>query len=206
MNFLRKPGVSRHFVITTVTFADHGAVQRDLQELRHDLATAGADMRNGFHASSDQQHVRDQVFDVLAGHDFAVDATICDKPKAAPPLRQTSVDFYRSAWFWHMQRVVPDRCLPTNELLVIAAEINVNAKRAAYHDALRVAMERAAPGTPYLTAFWPAATDLCIQAADHCGWAIFRKWENRDERSYRHIADRIGREYDLFRRGTTEYY
>lgn len=200
-------GITRYFLITTAVFRDHGALQADFQELRHDLAAEGIDRPAGFHASSDPQPIRDRVFDVLAAHEFAIDVTVFEKSKANPLLYASLVDFYRSAWFWHLRRVIPDRCLPAPELLVVAAELRTNATRRAYYEALRTAMtDVEASETAYETAFWPASTDLCIQAADYCGWAVFRKWESGDTRSYRLIEDRVGREYDLFARGTTHYY
>ncbi|MQC17481.1 MAG: hypothetical protein DWG80_00205 [Chloroflexi bacterium] len=206
LTFSRGPSITRYFYLTTVAFADHGAVQADLQELRHDIAAGGFDRQKGLHATSDPQWIRNRVFDVLSGHDFAVDTTIFDKPKANPRQRPDPATFYRFAWIWHLQRVIPDRCLPTPELLVVAAEISLNAKRQAYHQALKAAMQQVSPQTVFEAASWPAATDLCTQAADYCGWAVLRKWESGDTRSYARIAKKIGREYDLFQRGTTEFY
>lgn len=67
-------------------------------------------------------------------------------------------------------------------------------------------MREVAPQTRFEAASWPASTDLCIQAADYCSWAVLRKWEGGDRRSYARIANKIGREYDLFQRGTVTYY
>jgi len=201
-----RAGVSKFFVLTTVLFRDHGALQADLQELRHDLAAEGYDLRRGFHASEDPQRIRDRVFDVLSRHDFCVDATVFEKAKANPSLRRDEVEFYGSAWFLHLRQVLPSRCLPAPEVLVVAAEINVSAKREAYLTSIRRAMRRVSPETAYEAAFWPASSDLCVQAADYCSWAIFRKWERGDLRSYRLIAERIDREYDMFASGGTRYF
>ena len=57
-----------------------------------------------------------------------------------------------------------------------------------------------------MTHFCPAATDPCIQVADYCAWAIQRKWELDDDRSYVLIADHITAEYDLFKGGNEHYY
>jgi hypothetical protein len=206
MTFARGPGITRYFYLTTVVFLDHKSLLGELQELRHDLAAQGHDRRHGFHATSDPQWIRDLVFDVLCKHDFAVDVTIFDKAKAAPSIRSTELDFYRFAWFWHMRRVLPDRCLPAPGLLLVAAELSVRAKRSAYHGPVQAAMSAVAPRTAYETAFWPSSTDLCLQAADYCSWAVLRKWERADVRSYDLIADRIGREYDLFQRGGITHY
>ncbi len=54
--------------------------------------------------------------------------------------------------------------------------------------------------------FWPSATDPCLQLTDYCTWAIQRKWEKGDSRSYDMIKNRITYEYDMFRKGTSYYY
>jgi hypothetical protein len=56
------------------------------------------------------------------------------------------------------------------------------------------------------TTFCPAAADPCVQIADYCAWAIQRKWERADERSYRLIAGKIDHEYDLWARGTVHQF
>ena len=53
---------------------------------------------------------------------------------------------------------------------------------------------------------WPAASDPCLQVADYCCWAIGRKWERGDTRSYDLIATKIQSEFDLFRRGAARHY
>jgi hypothetical protein len=51
-----------------------------------------------------------------------------------------------------------------------------------------------------------AAADPGIQVADYCAWAIQRKWERGDARSYDLIADKIDHEHEVWRGHTTTYY
>jgi len=41
---------------------------------------------------------------------------------------------------------------------------------------------------------------------DYCTWAIQRKWERNDSRSYGLIKQRITYEYDLWAHGRRNYY
>jgi len=50
------------------------------------------------------------------------------------------------------------------------------------------------------------AADPCLQIADYCAWAIQRKWERQDLRSYDLIRAKIRSEYDLWAKGTDYYY
>ena len=58
----------------------------------------------------------------------------------------------------------------------------------------------------WATAFPRAMAEPCLQVADYCAWAIQRKWERNDTRSYDKIRNKIRREYDLFERGSRHYY
>lgn len=72
----------------------------------------------------------------------------------------------------------------------------------AVNDVVRQRIQRATPRT----FFCPASTDPCLQIADYCTWAIQRKWEKGDTRSYDLIRDRIVHEHDTFAAGQAHYY
>ena len=93
-DFSLNAGASRYFILTTVVMKDL-SVENELLELRRELAWEGLELRNGFHATTDKQSVRDRVFDILGGHNFRVDATILDKRKAKPNIRPTDTRFYK---------------------------------------------------------------------------------------------------------------
>ncbi len=62
------------------------------------------------------------------------------------------------------------------------------------------------PTKKWATDFWPSGADPCLQVADYCAWAIQRKWEKGDARSYDLIKDRITYEYDLWKKGEIHHY
>ena len=47
--------------------------------------------------------------------------------------------------------------------------------------------------------------DECLKATDYCCWAIQKKWERGDLRSYDLIEDKLRSEYDIFS-GWNDYY
>ena len=205
-DFSRNAGASRFFILTTVAFpAGHDALATSLRALRFELAWEGVDFRREFHATDDTQAVRDRVFEVLAAHDFRVDATILEKPKARPAIRESEERFYRTAWAFHLRNVLPELLPDDGELHVIAASVGTGGKRREFHRGLQQAVRNSTSAASSV-AFWPAATDLCLQAADYCAWAIQRKWERRDQRAYAQIQDSIVWEHDLFREGGRSFY
>ena len=205
-DFSRQSGASRFFILTTVVFPDgHDSVAAALGALRFELAWGGVDLVREFHATEDSQQVRDRVFQVLHNHEFRIDATILDKPKARDPVRESEERFYQTAWFFHLHHVLPALVRPGDELHVVAASVGTKKRRKSFLTAIE-SVVREASNVEAQTAFWPAAADICLQVADYCAWAIQRKWERDDSRSYDLLARRITREHDLFHRGTEEHY
>jgi hypothetical protein len=49
-------------------------------------------------------------------------------------------------------------------------------------------------------------SDPCLQVADYCTWAIQRKWERNDNRSYDLISGKLESEYDVWAIGRTYHY
>ena len=204
-DFSKNPKASEYFILTTVLIEDH-SVATELFELRRKLVWDGFNLRAGFHAAEDKQHVRDAVFDTLRQHHFRVDTTILHKRKTQPQLRVSDMRFYKHAWFYHMKYVTPKVVTQQDEMLVVAASVAIKKKEAAFSEAIKDVMEQVSPTTALSNALWPAASDPCLQIADYCSWAIQRKWETGDDRSYRLICNKIASEYDLFKLGDVTYY
>ncbi len=199
-------GASRYFGLATATFFDDQQARADLQQLRFDLAWEGKTHSGPFRASDDQQEIRDRVFDVLKAHKFRVDATILEKQKSQPQLRTTNDRFYKYAWWLHMKHVAQRIATPRDELLVIAASIGTKKQVETFRRAVGDVMRQVSPSVTTKTAQWPANADTGLQIADYCCWAIQRKWERGDTRSYDLIKDKVSSEFDVFRTGVKLYY
>jgi hypothetical protein len=198
---------SRYFIIGSVTLEDC-AIGSDLLDLRRRLTMQGR-VHQGFaefHAAEDRQEIRDLVFSLLGAHDFRVDATILDKTKTLPRLAQDHLRFYKQAWYLHFQYVGPRVVGPKDDLLVVASALQVNRKKAVLGHAVRDVVQQIVEARSYQTAFWPAQADPCLQAADYVTWAIQRKHERGDARSYELIRNKIASEFQPFRIGATTYY
>jgi hypothetical protein len=79
-------------------------------------------------------------------------------------------------------------------------------KRAGFHSAVDDVVSQVSPCASHRVAFWPAESDPCLQVADYCIWAIQRKWERDDNRSYDLIKDKVASEFDAWKVGTNHYY
>ncbi len=185
---------------------DSCALGLELLELRRELLWEGHELGDSFHASTDKQAVRDRVFQLLGRHDFQVIAQIMEKSKAQSQIRQTNERFYQYGWYYLLKfalRKVLNR--NTTEFMVTAASIGTKRGQQVFSDAVNDVVSQTADVSSQ-TVFCAAAADPCLQIADYCTWAIQRKWERDDSRSYELIRSRIRHEYDLWASGRSHHY
>jgi Protein of unknown function (DUF3800) len=205
--FERKPNVSRYFILCTVTMTDL-SVSDSLRELRHDLVwEKNSDLGDYFHACTDTQEIRDKVFSTILPHEFHIQATIVEKSKAQPQTRANKARFYKYPWFYHFKHGISPHVKVKTPLLVTAASIGNRKEKTTFLGAITNVLSQTVSGSSSAGVdFRPCVADPCLQVADYCAWAIQRKYERNDERSYIGIKDRITYEYDLWSKGSKHYY
>ena len=203
--FTRAPNVSRFFIVCTVTM-QQTAVEKALMDLRHSLIWKGEALGDYFHASEDKQSVRNVVYSTIRDHDFTVQATIMEKSKANAKLRSGDVSFYQHGFFAHFKYGISPILPDLSETLITTASLGTKKQRHAFEDAIATVLHHTSRTQGRRPDFRPALADPCLQVADYCAWAIQRKWERNDMRSYDLIRDRITYEHDLWNQSSTHYY
>jgi hypothetical protein len=201
-------GVSKNFIIGTVAMEDC-SIAEDLTALRRELAWDGLHL-DQFHATEDKQLVRDRVFEIIAAHDLQFHATSYEKRKARPYTYSDPLYFYKLAWYLHFKHVAPEIADEKDELLVVASSLQIKRKRkttkAAIHQAVTEVVNQVSPTVSCHCAFSPAQSDPCLQVADYMTWAIQRKRESGDSRSYDLIKHQIDSDYDFFKWGSKTFF
>jgi hypothetical protein len=203
--FNRNQNVSRYFILCTVIM-DDCTVAAELLKLRRKLVWDGHELGDAFHASEDRQLVRDHVYGTITEHAFTIQATIMEKSKAHPKTRETKPLFYKYGYFYHFKHGIAQSLTPTCEALVTTASLGTKKERASFESAVNDVMRQTNRAKAWKADFMPSASDPCLQVADYCAWAIMRKWERNDERSFALIRDRVTYEYDLWGRGIVHHY
>lgn len=173
-DFSNRSGASRYFILTTVLIEDH-RIESELLDLRRELVWENHNLPGPFHVTTDQQAVRDRVFELLSTYDFRVDATILEKRKVLPRVTLDEEAFYRYAWFYHMKYVARRVATTPDELMVIASSIGTRRKLMNFRYAVQEVIHQTSPTGNIRVDMWPAAVAPCLQAADYCCWAIQRK-------------------------------
>lgn len=203
--FKRGPNVSRYFIVCTVT-SQSCAASEEINELRRQLAWEGHRLGDYFHATTDVQAVRDRMFALICKHDFEIQATIMEKSKAFERVRSTNHRFYQHGWLYHFKYGMAKHILPDQEIMITAASVGTKKGQVDFTDAVNDVLRQTIRRQLWKTAFWPCATDPMLQMTDYCTWAIQRKWERNDTRSYDLISDRITYEFDLWAKGSIHHY
>lgn len=203
-DFSRNPGASEYFTICTVTSRDT-TFGDDLLRLRRDLAWQGKHLNRVFHATEDPQAIRDEVLKVISAATVRVDATLLEKRKAMPHL-QSETHLYKMAWFLHFKYVALRILSVSDRLLVAAASVGTRGKQKLFLAALEDVVQQVAPCSSYRVAFWPYQSDPCLWAADYFTWAVQRKHERGDDRSYRLVAHQVNTVFRPWRGGAKYYY
>lgn len=203
--FKDKQGASRYFILCTVTAADWRVSDR-LLSIRRELVLAGDIERDKLHATTDLQEVRNQVFAAIAEEDFRWDATILEKRKAQPQTRPDAPTFYRYAWFYHFKHVGPIIARRCDKMLITAAALGEKKTKAAFKAGVNETAQQTLPRDKWEVTIRQSSEDPLLWVADYCAWAVQKKWERQDVRSYDLIRGRRGSEYDLWSPGKTHYY
>jgi hypothetical protein len=199
---------TRFFTFTTITKTRPFSWDAPVISLKYDLIEVGLDIEY-FHAAEDRQAVRDKVFAIIGNNltDLRIDSLIVEKPKTGPAL-QVLEKFYPRMISYLLRYVLDPKNLRNfSEVIVITDSIPVSKKREAVEKAVKQTLSRMLPnGTRYKILHHASKSCTGLQIADYCNWAIFRKWERGDLRSYGLIRSGICSEFDIFKTGQRYYY
>lgn len=199
---------TKYYVFTAAWTADPLPVARDLGRLRFDLLKQGHDLSR-FHAAKDRQVHRNAVVDVLLKHpNWFFAALIVEKSKVNPALREPHV-FYPKFASMVFSFVFRNRrwTAGASRVLAFTDRIPVNKHREAIAAAFKRSCRRDLRQTPFNLYHHPGESNYWLQVADYCCWAVQRKWEQRDPRTYDRLWWRLAtQELDVLQRGNTHYY
>jgi hypothetical protein len=162
-----------------------------------------------FHASEDKQVVRDKVFGIIKKHfvHSKIDSLVVEKSKTHPNLRH-ELTFYPKMLDYLLKSVLSKYNLHDySKVIIFTDTIPVKNKRNAVEKAVKQALAKILPkGIKYSILHHSSKSNIDLQLADYCNWAIFRKWQSADSRSYDLIKKYIRSEFNIFEKEDTHYY
>jgi len=207
-NLTFSPKGSRFFTITSVTKERPFEAYKELIDLKYNLAEQGLYLEE-FHASEDNKEVRPKVFDVIQNNlsGTRIDSVVVEKCKTGTGL-QEMVEFYSRMIGYLLKFVLQKESIKSDrQVLIYTDSLPVRSKRAAFEKAIKTVLAQELPsGTKYTLNHHDSKSNLDLQIADYCNWAIYKKWNDGSDWAYRKIAKSVRSEFDIFRNGTRKYY
>jgi Protein of unknown function (DUF3800) len=191
-----------YLVYTGVITANPMLFSNEFAALKYELLEQGHCLER-FHASEDKQVVRDRVFDILAAsQEFVIHSIIVRKNRMNPVLYRHGV--YSMAYRAMLKYLVGSEQI--DRIHIIADTVPDRQQQTTLKQILKQRAEQAMGKIPFSIDHHSSSAHALLQAADYCAWATQKKWQSGDTRSYDRIRGRIRNEFDLYRRGNTEYY
>lgn len=202
------PSGTKYFILTSISKERPFHAYREMTELKYDLVELGIDIEY-FHASEDSQAVRNRVFDIIC-HNMAgirIDTLVVEKRKTGLSLR-ASDRFYPKMLGYLLRYILEGTNLKQfTEVIVFTDRIPVNKKRNAVEKAVKMTLAKMLPkGCCYRILHHDSKSNFDLQIADYCNWAIYRKWDQHDKRSYDLIKSAVRSEFEIFDAGKNFYY
>jgi len=202
------PSGTRYFTLSSVAKERPFNAYKELTELKYDLVELGVNIEY-FHAAEDTQATRNRVFEIIRRNltGVRVDSLIVEKRKTGPALRAED-QFYPKMLGYLLRHVVERHDLSQyREVVVFTDRIPVQRKRDAVEKAVKQTLAEMLPANVrHRVLHHDSKSNFDLQIADYCNWAVYRKWDRGDERSFNVIRPVVQSEFDIFRTGTTLYY
>ncbi len=202
------PTGTRYFLLSALSKERPFQAYRELIELKYDLVEAGMELEY-FHAAENAQPVRNKVFEIIRKNlgGTRVDALIVEKRKTHPTLRDV-VRFYPIMVGYLLRHILLEHDLNLfDEVIVYTDVIPVKKKRDAIEKAVKKTLAGMLPqSAKYRILHHDSKSNMDLQIVDYCNWAIYRKWDMGDPRSYEHIRSAVCSEFDIFQTGSIFHY
>jgi hypothetical protein len=199
---------TKFFLLGAITKERPFNAYKELTELKYDLVELGTNLEY-FHASENAQPVRNRVFDIIQRNldGVRVDALVVEKRKTGPALQPVE-NFYPRMLGYLLRHILEKHDLKLfQEVIVFTDSLPVQKKRDAVEKAIKTTLANLLPASArYRVLHHDSKSNFDLQIADYCTWALYRKWDKADERSYQHIQPAVRSEFDIFHAGTNFYY
>jgi hypothetical protein len=146
-----------------------------------------------FHASEDRQAVRDRVFQVIAGADgLTFHVTVTQKQDVPAEYREEE-SFYQFVADFALRGAL-ERHPSAEPVYVVTDQLPVKRKQKSVTKGLKASLAATLGARRYELEHHASAAHAGLQVADYLNWALYRKWQSADDRSYDLIRHLIASE------------
>jgi len=193
---------TKYFTLTAISQSRPFDTDAILQSLKYDIIESGLNIEY-FHATEDKQNTRDSIFDAIQKHlkNFFIDSLIVEKNKVGT-LLQNEKRFYPEMLGYLLQLLMSyPNWHNSKEIIIITDALPIKRKRQAIEKTIKKTVKKILVKSHrnYRILHHQSKSCMSLQIADYCNWAIYRKWQRSDLRSYNIIKAAIRSEVDFFK-------
>lgn len=206
---------SKFLILTCVALRRPFTHIMDLSVIKYSCLERGLDPKrcrnyHEFHANEDSWKVKGAVYDIISGQiDGARVYSVVLRKNMTNPVLRSPEKLYAKAFEWLTGYVASHEGITADNMAIAVTDyINFKGKNDALRVALMQYMERRFDSRGIESRLYQhqSQSDLNLQVADYCCWAIQRKWEKGDTTAYDKIKHLVKGEGDLFKNGDKVYY
>lgn len=198
---------SKYLILTAAYTYDPAPLASSLTTLRFSLLKSGHDLP-AFHCCEDKQVNRDAVVQrMAAATGWAFACVVVPKNQTHPSIRNSETlypTFARSL----IRFILRHRLRPaTTQMVVCMDRLLKGRHREALTKTIKQTCASERPSLqPWIYAH-PKESNKWIQVADYCCWAVMKKWERGDFRTYSQLRTKLtAAELNVFRHGSGHTY
>ena len=191
-NFDFSPKGTRHFVLSAVISSDPVHSSHVLQRLKYKLLAehTGGKIFQHFHATEDQQCIRDRVFDTIRnlGKNLQIFSLFVEK-RLLLPQYHTPAELYALIGGTLISGIFEVLKKTPKKIILIFDKALKEKEQAAFFKIVKPKLKHSK--IPYAIYFHHTFSDFNGQIADYTAWAKFRSLESEDHRSLQFLKEHV---------------
>jgi hypothetical protein len=165
-----------------------------------------------FHAHNDNKHIRKELFNIISTFDtqaVKIYSYILEKEKVQPEKRAKNEDFYIDNLIYSISKLLEKIEISSN-FVIITDNLPVAKNRKKQEKALKVGvtkyLKEHSLNLRYDIFHHCSASSANLQIIDYIGWAIYRKYEHKNDMDYKTIKKYILAEDIVTKSRGVKYY
>ncbi|MGA7873425.1 MAG: DUF3800 domain-containing protein [Candidatus Binatus sp.] len=209
-NYSFDPKGTKYLIYTAVSGGNVIEGVAELLALKHFVIACGIELEY-FHATVDKQAVRNLVFEIIAQLPIRIDTIVVEKAKAGPSIRPIERLYPKvfGTLVGYLLNGLSRAGVSPKRIHVFCDVPDTKKALHAVEKAVKQALQPIANsggGFKYYVLVHASKSHPYLQFADYCCWAMYRKYQGADYRSYKLIWDLVANEFDIFNRGYKYWY
>ena len=212
------PKGSKHYMFNFLVKKRPFDLHEYIATYRYTLLERNLDPLNGnrldiesFHAHNDNKYIKNELFNIISTFDensVKLYSYILEKPKVAPEKRKEKDKFYINN-LNHSIQMLLDKIGIKSNVIIITDNLPVHKNKAKQIGALKKGLKeyikRNKLNIRYDIFHHCSASSANLQIVDYMGWAIYRKYEHKQDAFYNKISKYLIDE-DIMTKDRTENY